>query len=123
MPAQLFLKLTEQEPSLTKSLLKLISQYSDNQTIRQAQLGTTPSRHRFAHILLSQVPSSIQDKDGKIKINMPLKKVDIAGLLAVRPEQVSRLLADFQNKGIIEQKQGWIVIADLEALTQEANGA
>jgi CRP-like cAMP-binding protein len=120
LDTRLFLTLVEQEPDLTKSLLRLISEYSCEQVIRHAWLGTAPSRQRLASFLLRYTSLSIPHSNGKIKINIPLKKVDIAGLLAVRPEQLSRLLAELARKGVIEQERGWIIVTNLEKLLQEA---
>ena len=119
IPTRLFLNLTEQKADLTRSLLKLISQYASEQVVCRAQLGTTSSRNRLASLLLNYVSSGIRSKNGSIRINMPLKRVDIAGLLAVRPEQVSRLLAELKNKKVIELENGWIIVTDVEALIEE----
>jgi CRP-like cAMP-binding protein len=40
--------------------------------------------------------------------------------LAVRPEQLSRLLAELAKKEVIEQERGWIIVTNLEKLLQEA---
>jgi CRP-like cAMP-binding protein len=117
---RLFLTLVEQEPDLTKSILRLVSEYSCEQVIRHAWLGTASSRQRLASFLLKYISSRIPHSNGKIRINMPLKKADIAGLLAVRPEQLSRLLADLAKKGVIEQERGWVIVTNLEMLLHEA---
>jgi CRP-like cAMP-binding protein len=119
---RMFLTLVEQEPDLTKSLLRLVSEYSCQQVFRHAWLGAASSRQRLASLLVSYISPRIPHSNGKIKIHMPLKKTDIAGLLAVRPEQLSRLLAGLAKNEIIEQERGWIIITNLEKLLQEAGG-
>jgi CRP-like cAMP-binding protein len=121
LDAQLFLNLVEGEPDLTTCLLRIVSRCSYEQVIRYAKLGTTSSRHRLANYLLKHISNEIMSKNGRIRIHNPLKKVDMAGLLAVRPEQLSRLLAELKEKGIIEQERGWIVVTNLEKLIQEAS--
>lgn len=120
LDTRLFLTLLEQEPGLTKSLLRLISEYSCEQVIRHAWLGTASSRRRLASLLLRYISSRSPHSNGKIKIQIPLKRVDIAGLLAVRPEHLSRLLSELAKRGVIEQERGWIIVTNLEKLLQEA---
>jgi CRP-like cAMP-binding protein len=117
---RLFLTLVEQEPDLTKSLLRLVSEYSCEQVIRHAWLGAASSRQRLASYLLRHISPRIPHSNGKIRIHIPIKKTDIAGLLAVRPEQLSRLLAELAKKEVIEQERGWIIVTNLEKLLQEA---
>ena len=119
---RLFLTLVEQEPDLTKSLLRLVSEYSCEQVIRHAWLGTASSRQRLASFLLRYISPRIPHSNGKIRMHFSLKKTDIAGLLAVRPEQLSRLLAGLARNKVIEQERGWIIITNLEKLLQEAGG-
>jgi len=122
LSAHRFLTLVDQEPDLTKSLLRLVSEYSCQQVSRYTRLGAASSRQRLASFLLSCVSPRIPHSNGKIKIHVPLKKADIAGLLAVRPEQLSRLLAGLTKNKVIEQERGWIIITNLEKLLQEAEG-
>jgi CRP-like cAMP-binding protein len=119
---RLFLTLVEQNPDLAKSLLRLVSEYSCEQVIRHAWLGTASSRQRLASILLRYISPRIPHSNGKIRVHLPLKKSDIAGLLAVRPEQLSRLLAELVRKEVIEQERGRIHITNVEKLLQEAGG-
>ncbi|HKX32421.1 MAG TPA: Crp/Fnr family transcriptional regulator [Blastocatellia bacterium] len=120
--ARSFLSFIEREPALTKALLKRISRYCCEQIVRQSQLGMTSSRYRLAHLLMNYVSLGIPIPGGRVKINIPLKKSDLAGLLAIRPEQLSRLLAELRNEGVIEQERGWIIVNDLEQLSQVAEG-
>jgi CRP-like cAMP-binding protein len=118
--AHLFRTLVEQKPDFAKCLLRLVSRYSHEQVIRYAQLGMTSSRYRLANFLLKHISYGIPHKNGRVRINIPFKKVDVASLLAVRPEHLSRLLAELKSKGVIEQERGWIIVTDLEKLRLEA---
>jgi CRP-like cAMP-binding protein len=58
---RLFLTLVEQEPDLTKSLLRLVSEYSCEQVIRHAWLGAASSRQRLAFEWQDQNTYSYQE--------------------------------------------------------------
>jgi CRP/FNR family transcriptional regulator len=118
--AHSFYSLIDKNLGLSKSFLRLISLYSSDLIVRQAQLGIIPSRCRLAKVLLSYLMSQGPHKNGIIKVNLPVKKADLAGLLAVRPEQLSRLLAVLESRKVIKQDDGWIIVLDLESLAREA---
>jgi CRP-like cAMP-binding protein len=52
------------------------------------------------------------DTDKAIKIPIPLKQWELAQLLALTPQHLSRLIRQLENEGIIRRKNGWLVLAE-----------
>jgi len=45
-----------------------------------------------------------------VKVTLPLTRGELAQWIAVTPEQVSRLLRQFREDGVIRMSKGWIVV-------------
>jgi CRP-like cAMP-binding protein len=71
--------------------------------------------------LLSQLISNLGLKAGEIKIQLqlPLKHWELAELIAVTPEHLSRLLKKMQLEGIVQRDKGWIRIPDVRRLRSQ----
>jgi CRP-like cAMP-binding protein len=55
--------------------------------------------------------------DGKkSRVRLPLKQKEVAELIAVTPEHLSRLLRELSQDGLLHLRQGWIVIPNPQAL-------
>lgn len=48
----------------------------------------------------------------KIKIGIPIKKIQIAASLAITPAHLSRLLYQFEKDGLILRSKGWIFVVE-----------
>ena len=48
--------------------------------------------------------------DKPVKLNIPLKFKEIAQMIAVTPEHLSRLLTEMEQQGIIKRDKGHLVI-------------
>jgi CRP/FNR family transcriptional regulator, cyclic AMP receptor protein len=64
----------------------------------------------LAHAL--ELPTS----SGEIFLRLPLKQWELARLIAVTPEYLSRLLKKMQRDGIVRQNKGLMIIQDAEKL-------
>lgn len=84
--------------------------------------GCRSARHRLEQ-LLSQLISTLGLKAGEIKIQLqlPLKHWELAELIAVTPEHLSRLLKEMQLEGIVQRDKGWIHISDVRRLRSQLN--
>jgi CRP-like cAMP-binding protein len=100
--AKAFLGLLRSDPQLSWRLHKMHSDEIREQFTRMSQLGNTSARYRLEH-LLWQLTATLKDV-GTVKyssMNLPLKHWEIAQLIAVTPEHLSRLLKKIQQEGVI----------------------
>ncbi len=78
-------------------------------------------RGRLASLLLDLCDQFGEPVDGGHRIRFHLTHADLAGMISVARETVSRLMADLQRTGLVIRKAGLLVVPDrraLEALTQ-----
>lgn len=81
-----------------------------------------PLRARFAQLLLSMYERhSHQGQTGRRIIGLPMNRRDMAAMIGVRPESLSRLLAQFEHSGIARFCGRDVEIQDFIALIREAN--
>ena len=73
--------------------------------------------------LLSQLISTLGFKAGEtmIQLQLPLRHWELAELIAVTPEHLSRLLKEMQLEGIVHRDKGWIYISDVRRLRSQLN--
>jgi CRP-like cAMP-binding protein len=53
---------------------------------------------------------------GSVRLNVPLRHRELAQLIAVSPEHLSRLLREMERDGIIERSKGWVIVSDVMRL-------
>jgi CRP-like cAMP-binding protein len=53
---------------------------------------------------------------GGVRLQIPLRRWELAKLIAVTPEHLSRLVKQMQSDGIIFAERGWIVVRDVDRL-------
>jgi CRP/FNR family transcriptional regulator len=80
------------------------------------ELACCPARSRVANLLRRLAVSSEPNGPNNARVHLPLKRKEIAELIAITPEHLSRLLHEFSKEGYIDLRDGWIVVADAQAL-------
>ena len=117
-----FTDLMETITDFSHHVLELISQQQQEQMIRQAQLGLLSARARLALLLLEFSREIAPNKNGEIRLQLPLKDADVAAMLAIDPAPLSRIFGKLVKDGVIRKSGGWVYLTDLDLLKQEANG-
>jgi len=74
---------------------------------------TVPSR--FAHLLLG-MSNHLSPADNEISFELPIMKKDIAGIIGIAVESLSRVINKFRDQGIIDEHKGQVTIKDRRAL-------
>jgi len=59
----------------------------------------------------------IRNADKQIKIPFPLKHWEVAQLLGLTPEHLSRLIRKMENEAIIERDNGWLILKNPKKLS------
>lgn len=79
-----------------------------------AEIGLQSARHRLEHVLRHLAGPA--DAQAPARVELPLKRCDIAALIAISAEHLSRILKQMRDEGIIEVRRGWIIIPDVKRL-------
>jgi CRP-like cAMP-binding protein len=53
-----------------------------------------------------------------VRLKLPLKHKELAQLLGITPEHLSRVLRGMQQEGVVVREKGWIRIADARLLRE-----
>jgi len=109
--AQKFLHLVNANTDFSLHLMKILSQEIFNHAKTLVTLGCVPVRDRLKYLLykFTSEMSTKKRNDKYIKISLPLKYKEIAQILAVTPEYLSRILKEMETrKEIRRQKDGSI---------------
>lgn len=114
--AEHFQDILQQHPGVSLSLLEIVSaRLREAREIIQ-RLSASPVESRLAATLIKLAAKIGQDKDGKLLIQMPLSRQDLAEMTGATIETVSRSMSQFQKQGLIESGRRWVAITDLEGL-------
>lgn len=117
---QAFLGLMAQHEALSWHVHQMHSREVLSQFQQMADLGTATSRERLERFLrrfTGAAPAS--GNGGGVRLSLPLKRWELASLLAVTPEHLSRLLRQLRDDGVIRVTNGAIVIPDVRRLAAD----
>jgi CRP/FNR family transcriptional regulator len=114
------LRVMEQNVEVSRRLVQLL-----NQELSQAQalihiLGQKSSAEKIALFLLSLVPEDGAG-DPQPELPLPLSRQEMADMLGLTVETVSRLMAELKRERIIEAPRGRIRILDRKGLQAYAS--
>ncbi len=102
------------DPGLAKDLVALLSRKCIALNQRIESLGLLTVKQRLAQYLLSQCSGQ-----GRCRVDLTMKKGDLASLLGTVNETLSRTLKQMKDEGTIEVKGRRILIKDCPALRSE----
>ena len=114
MPAAEFIKSLESDGRISWEVLHIQSQEVYGQFQRMADLSTGSSRARLERFLRGLATAAPTTSGTHIQI--PLKRCELAQLLAVTPEHLSRLFRQLCDAGVIGMDKGWLIVRDLDRL-------
>jgi CRP/FNR family transcriptional regulator, cyclic AMP receptor protein len=103
-------------PGAGLALLRVvIGRMRDSDRLR-VEFGERDTLGRVALRILELVESSGDERDGAIRITLPLTQDDLAAWVASSRESVGRALASLRRRGIIATARREITVLDLEGL-------
>jgi len=115
-----FLGFIEKKPEFAQQMLRMFSQEIFNYGKAFCGLGCLPAIDRLKRLLyeiLREInPTSYKDE---VKLNFPLKHKELAQMLAITPEHLSRLLKHLERDGIIKREKGLLILSNIQSLMQE----
>lgn len=117
LSGNLFLNLLKTNSEVGWYLHQAQSHEVYNQLTQLVGIGCLSARHRL-ELLLVQLIDTLphQDGDKQIRFKLPLKHWELAELIAVTPEHLSRVLKEMQNEGIVLKEKDRINIVDIQIL-------
>jgi CRP/FNR family transcriptional regulator, cyclic AMP receptor protein len=107
-------------PDLLWPLMEIEAREVLEQMDRSADVVCCSARMRLAKFLLSVANVQQPRIATGVKLTLPLKRGDLASLIGITPEHLSRLLKELHNDGIATTERGWIVVRSLDQLATEA---
>lgn len=119
LSAQEFLTLVKSDVSFLQDLAEQASRQRNDLVIRQGQ-QLLPARTRLAMLLLRFTKEFGIERKGQLYLALPLAKHEIAGMVGVSPQHLSRMLRKMKGEGVIVEEKEWILLRDLQVLRHEA---
>jgi len=111
-------------PAVGLAFLRRLSDDVDRSEDERVKALALPLRARAAHLLLVlKDRSASADEQGRLTIELPLSRRDLAAMLGTRPESLSRLIRDFASDGVAHFGPREVVVPDLDALLDELERA
>lgn len=89
---------------------------------RLHQTITWSVRARFAHLLLvMRERYGRAGENGGIQLEFPITRSDMASMIGVRPESLSRIIRQMSEEGLLSVSGRHAVVPDVERLTEEVS--
>jgi CRP-like cAMP-binding protein len=118
LDAATFLEMLSGNSTLSSWLHKMHSQEVFDQLISFTQASALSARQRLEHVLAQLVqPSEDTVQSIDVHITLPFSHRDLAGLIRITPEHLSRLLRQLTNEGLIRRNKRRIVVSDPHKLS------
>lgn len=82
---------------------------------------TLSLKARFLHMLLILYERlGYRDKAGNHIVELPIQRVELASLIGVRPESISRLVRSLETEGLVKFDKRLVRFDDMDAVVREA---
>lgn len=103
--------------SASLALMQQLAQELERHRESLLQRVTVPSQMRLQHALLLLVQHhGEQLSDGSWRVELPVKRCDLASMIGMRPETISRVLRSIEEAKLAHFSGRHVVIPDLDAL-------
>jgi CRP-like cAMP-binding protein len=94
------------------------------QITRIGQLNCLSARHRLEQLLWDFASAlTLDNTKQEVRIEIPLKHLEMAQLIGVSPEHLCRMLKQLEEVNIINRKKGWVILNDTEKLWHSGDNA
>lgn len=103
VPRKDFLALLELHPEICVSVVEVLShQLREAFSMIHYSSGSQPAVEKLADLLESWIAENGEVTDRGIELKLPLTQEEIGQMIGVSRETVSRLLAEFEEQGVLE---------------------
>jgi CRP-like cAMP-binding protein len=119
-PREVLLPLIERHPRLRTIILEEIARHMTDALSRVQELATERVSQRLAKTLLRLTASGGRRAGTTIEIVHPITRQELADLVGATLFTVSRLLARWEERGLLRSTRGHVAVLDTAALQQLA---
>jgi CRP/FNR family transcriptional regulator len=120
IPKASFLRMLEEFPKLAFRLMAKLAQTLRSSEEHLLMLAQKSVRQRTAHLLLLLMNKSSEKTPGRTRIDLPIRRSEMAQMIGTSPETFSRTLRTFANRGILRATRTEISIINPSALRRIA---
>lgn len=121
-PGRLWLELAAAFPSFGTNAYRTVGTRLQETHTRVMELSTEQVQHRVAHALLRLANQAGKKTEEGILIDLPLSRQDIAEMTSTTLHTVSRLLASWEEKGLVKSTRQRVTVIDSHRLVLLADG-
>lgn len=115
--------LMESNPALGLNFLRKAAVELGEAEERFHESVTLSVRARFAHLLIAlQQKYGYTAEDGGLVLELPVSRADLAAMLGVRRESVSRVIHELETEGLTHFIDRNVQLPDLDSLMDEFTG-
>jgi CRP-like cAMP-binding protein len=121
IPGDRFLQILRSDTTLAMRVHEAQSSEIIQQMSDLGELAIASAKTRFLNLLTRLTCSASQDiclPDGRLRL--PLKKKELAALLAITPEHLSRMLGELRSEGVIGLSGQWIIVRDFATSSERS---
>jgi CRP-like cAMP-binding protein len=115
IPAEKFLQHLQTDPNFAWKVHQIQSREVHEQLNWLGEMACCSARSRLRNFF-SRLTEVCKVDGKKSRVRLPLKQKEVAELIAVTPEHLSRLLHELSRDGLLQLRRGSIVIPDPQAL-------
>jgi CRP-like cAMP-binding protein len=113
-------RMLDTKPELGLRFLKRMAEELDTAEDKFLQTTSFDIRARLAHLLLVLKDRfAAEEKDGALKLELPLSRQDMAAMIGVRPETMSRAIRKFEDDGVAYFSGRTVQVPDVSVLFDE----
>jgi CRP-like cAMP-binding protein len=119
VPAEVFCGLVRRDEGLSWKLHQMHSREVFDHIGQLVGIGCLSARVRLEYLLRQLIGTTgvVQKKIGReVWLLLPMKQRELAHMIAVSPEHLSRLFKEMRQEGLIRFRKGWIIVPDLSVL-------
>jgi len=108
-------------PGLSHHLMSLMSEELQHEQCHVTQLAKMTAEARLANFVLEMSKRHSDRGHSATEFNLSMSRNDIANMLGLAVETVSRLFSHFQEQGILQVERKHILISNMQSLEQQAH--
>lgn len=117
-----FRRILEEFPSVSVAVLDTMSSRLQDAQDMVHQLSAHTVEQRIAFTLVKLAEKLGEWKEFGLLIQMPLSRDDLAMMVGTTTETSSRVMSQFQKKGLIRSGRQWVAVTDLDKLKELSLG-
>jgi CRP-like cAMP-binding protein len=119
--ADAFLNLLNTNHEFVRYFHQVQSHELYDQVMQLARLKCLSARDKLEQLLSQLIPVlAPRAEENRVRVKLPLKHREVAELIGVTPEHLSRVLREMQNEGLVCREKGWINILDVRQLHRQS---